>query len=557
MEIKKIDKGVYCGLTTLLFLSSGSGAQTAVNPGYNGKEPVIDEIVIKVNPIFDEKNPKENNFLFRFVNRLHINTKDSVIEKDLTFKKGDVLDKHLLEESERRLRNRRYFAAATVTASQGNKNIEGKQTVNVEVREVWTFVPKLTYSRTGGNNRYGYGLYDSNFLGLGKTVKVERSSSIERTSDTFEYRDPNFYDEKQLSFLYSNNSDGVAREFHFSNPFRSVRTPWGAGFDLQEFMREDTLYSAGKEAVRFGHDNRYYSLFYGLRLDGSNDERTHRLSFGIGDTSDAFINVPFVDLTIDNGPIPFNLPYDRDYTVAWVEYSSVQSRYFETQNIQQINRAEDINLGSQWRVRIGGVQSVVPALDKAARIELEYSKAFQWSSDQLFSVDLLSLGFYSADVSVQSISTVKANYHWKNFSRGQFFVSLNEAYGNNLFIDTPVELGGENGLRGYPARFVAGNRSRLFTLEQRYFGKTEWFSLFHLGAAVFYDQGRVWGESGVAQTNQNTLRNLGIGLRISGTRTGGREEGTHNIAHLDLSYPLDGGADIDKYQFSVKIKTSF
>lgn len=554
MENAFVLKCTCCGFAMLLFLSGEAIAQSETGDGLSNGSPVVEEIVITVHPIFDEKNPRENNILFRFINKLHINTKSNVIEKDLTFKQGDKFDNHVLEESERRLRSRRYFASATVVAENGNsvKNSESGRKVNVDVREVWTFVPKVTYSRTGGNNRYGYGLYDSNFLGLGKTLKVERNSSIERTSDTFEFRDPNFYDEKQLSLLYSNNSDGFAREFHLSNPFRSVKTPWAGGFDFQEFSREDTLFSAGKEAVRFSHDNNYYSLFYGIRLNSSNDERTHRLSYGLDDTSDSFIAVPNTDESI-----PFKLPFDREYSVAWVEYSYLHSRYVEAKNIQQINRPEDINLGSQMRFRIGRVNSPVAVFDDRASIELEYLKAFQLSDHQIFSMNIASSGFYDFNDIVQSISKVNANYHWSNFSRGQFFISLSEVYGENLFIDTPVELGGDNGLRGYPARFVSGERSHLFTLEQRYFGETEWFSLFHVGAAVFYDQGRVWGESGVAQINEGTLRNVGLGLRISGTRTGGRDEGTHNIAHVDLSYPLDGGSNIDKYQFSVKIKTSF
>lgn len=326
MENAFVLKCTCCGFAMLLFLSGEAIAQSETDDDLSNGSPVVEEIVITVHPIFDEKNPRENNTLFRFINRLHINTKSNVIEKDLTFKQGDKFDNHVLEESERRLRSRRYFASATVVAENGNsvKNSESGRKVNVDVREVWTFVPKVTYSRTGGNNRYGYGLYDSNFLGLGKTLKVERSSSIERTSDTFEFRDPNFYDKKQLSLLYSNNSDGFAREFHLSNPFRSVKTPWAGGFDFQEFSREDTLFSAGKEAVRFSHDNNYYSLFYGIRLDSSNDERTHRLSYGLDKTSDFFIAVPNTDESM-----PFKLPFDREYSVAWVEYSYLHSRYVE------------------------------------------------------------------------------------------------------------------------------------------------------------------------------------------------------------------------------------
>ncbi|EIK43198.1 hypothetical protein O59_003991 [Cellvibrio sp. BR] len=535
------------------FGSVSCHAETYTNNKEIKATPTIEEIIIRVHPVFDESNPKENNRLFRFVNRLHINTKKSVIMDDLTFKEGESLDGHLLDESERRLRSRRYFAAACVTeVNSDSAKLDSAKKVQVDVREVWTLVPKVTYSSTGGSTHYGYGLYDSNFLGLGKTIKIERSSTVERTSDTLVYKDSNFANQKQLSLAYSDNSDGVAREFHLSNPFRSIRTPWTVGIDMQDFSRDDTLFNAGEEAMRFGHDGKNYSVFYGQRLDTSNDDRTHRWLSGLDNISDTFYSVP--DARIDDF---ISFPIDRDYTVTWLEYSYLHNRFFEVTNLQQINRTEDINLGSQWRIRLGAVTATNELLDNSVLVEIDYSKAYQLSPSQLLLSHLSSTGFYGDTQTSQSISRFNLSYHWMNFSRGQFFISANKALGRNLFMDTPLELGGDTGLRGYPARFMAGDRSRLLTIEQRYFGGTEWFSLFHLGAAVFYDQGKAWGNANIPQHYQGDVRDLGIGLRISGTRTGGRDEGVHNIAHIDLAYPLDGGAEIDKYQLSVQIKTSF
>lgn len=545
---------LWVGLLPVIGCRLVYGVEPAVTSGQIPKTPpVIEEIAVVVHPVFDESNPKENNFFFRLVNRLHIDTKKHVIEKDLTFKKGDVLDKHLLEESERRLRERRYFADATVAIQNApEKAGNAGQSVQVDVHEVWTLIPKITYSNTGGNTHYGYGLHDSNFLGLGKTVKVEQSSSVDRTSNIIVYRDPNFGNDKQLGLEYADNSDGKEQQFHFSSPFRSIRTPWTAGIDLLDFEREDTLYDAGEEAWRFGHEGTNYSVFYGQRLDSSTDDRTARWMLGWDSVKHDFFEVP----TAANSYIG-ELPANRDYNIAWFEYSYLHNRFIKTLNIQQINRTEDFNLGSQWRARIGRVMANSEPLDGSTLLELEYDKAFQFSPTQLLISEFSTSGFYSNQQSTQTVSKIDVSYHWQNFSRGQFYVTVNETYGKNLFADTPLELGGDTGLRGYPARFMAGDRSRLLTIEQRYFGETEWFSLFHLGAAIFYDEGKAWGNTNVPQTYQGTMRDVGIGLRISGTRTGGRDDGAHNVGHIDLAFPLDGGPEIDKYQISVRIKTGF
>lgn len=550
-----MERKFFClGLLPLLGCRLAYGADPVPAPAQsNNNPPVIEEITVVVHPVFDESNPKENNMLFRLVNRLHIDTKKHVIEKDLTFKKGDPLDKHLLEESERRLRERRYFAEAKVTSQDNSDTTQGAgQKIHVDVREVWTLIPKITYSNTGGNTHYGYGLHDSNFLGLGKTVKVEQNSSVDRTSNIIVYRDPNFGNDKQLALAYADNSDGKQQEFHFSNPFRSIRTPWSAGFDMLDFEREDTLYNAGDEAWRFGHDGTNYSVFYGQRLDSSTDDRTMRWTLGWDSVKHDFFEVPGATNSYD-GELPFN----RDYNIAWFEYSYLHNRFIKSLNIQQINRIEDFNLGSQWRARIGKVMANTEPLNGSTLLELEYSKAFQFTPSQLLTGEFSTTGFYSSKQSTQSISKLDISYHWQNFSRGQFYVTMNETYGKNLFADMPLELGGDTGLRGYPARFMAGDRSRLLTVEQRYFGETEWFSLFHLGAAVFYDEGKAWGNSNVPQDYQKTLRDIGIGLRISGTRTGGRDDGAHNVGHIDFAYALDDGPGIDKYQISVRIKTGF
>ncbi len=514
--------------------------------------PVIEEIVISTHPIFDESNPDENNWLFRLVNRLHINTKTRTIKKELTFKEGEAVDQHLLDESARRLRSKRFIGDASVKLVDQSDANQNTKKVQVDVKEVWTLVPKLTYSRSGGNTHYGYGLHDSNFLGLGKTVKVEHKSTEERTSDEIVYRDPNFGNQNQLTLGYANNSDGKAQLFNFTKPFASIRTPWSSGINFQDFDREDTLFNAGDEAARFGHDSNAYSLFYGFRLPQSTDARTHRIVFGYDDNYDEFFNLPNI-----TGPEAFVLPYNRDYQTLWAEYQYTNNRFIEANNIQQINRVEDINLGAELRFRLGTVNANASVLDKTTLVQLDYSRAYSLSPNQLLIGEFSSSGFYGSGQTTQSINQLSLSYHWQNFERGQFYAHIQETYGKNLFIDTPLELGGDTGLRGYPARFQAGDKLRLFTVEQRFFGEKEWFSLFHMGAAVFYDEGRVWGNSAITQTYQQTLRSVGMGLRISGTRTGGKDENVHNVTHIDIAYPLDGGPDIDKYQFSVQIKSSF
>ncbi len=507
----------------------------------------IQTISINIQPIFDESKPEENNWLFRTINYLHIDTRKSVIKNDLLFDEGDGYDKKLLEQSERILRTRRYLNNATISTQQSCH-----PTIAVDVREVWTLVPEISYSHAGGKSSYGFGLHDSNFLGFGKTVNLTHTSTSQRTGNLFEYYDPNSgIADSIISLQYANNSDGIAKAASFTRPFVALETEWSAGVSYGELNEENTLYNAGKEVDRFAHTNRNDSIFYGIKLDASSRESIHRILMGYTSWKDNFLATGIAPKT------SIFVPDDREYNYPWLEYQHIHDGYIKAYNIQQINRVEDINLGSEIHFRLGYAASPILAYDKSYVVNSNYKKAISLSENQLILADLGATGYYRAGDFYNSQIQSNISYHWQNFNRGQLFVGMTAARGFNLFADLPLELGGDTGLRGYPARYQAGDHLRLISVEQRFFGEKEWFSLFHIGAAAFYDEGHVWGESAIPQIQSGLLRDVGVGLRISGTRTGNREEGAHNVVHLDIAYPLDGGKDISKMQWIVKVKKGF
>jgi len=523
-----------------------AGTRDCADPLSAADQPSdISEVAINVHPIFDESKPEENNWLFRTVNRLHIDTRKSVIERDLLFSEGDKYNADLLAQSERILRTRRYLNRASVVADAG---CEKAAKVNVDVYEVWTLVPELTFSHTGGNSSYGAGIRDSNFLGLGKTVNLIHTSDSQRTGNLFSYYDPNLgWADSTLGLGYANNSDGTERQIDFERPFVAIDTPWSTGVGYYHFTRDDSLYNAGKEALRFAHEGQFESVFYGWRLNNA-PRSADRLLFGYTRRRDFFDALP--DAT---NPL---LPADRQFDYPWVEYQHLNNTYIKVENIQQINRVEDYNLGAEFRLRLGYAPGRFSYAD-AYVLQSDYERAYKIGDAQLLTTAVSASTYYGASEFYNGKLQADVAWHLQDFTRGQFYVGMTMARGLRRFADEPLELGGDTGLRGYPARYQAGDHLHLITIEQRYFGEREWFSLFHMGAAVFYDEGRVWGDSAIPQDQQGRLRDVGIGLRISGTRTGNREEGTHNILHIDLASPLDGDNKISKLQWLVKVKKNF
>ncbi|HKH44633.1 MAG TPA: POTRA domain-containing protein, partial [Thermoanaerobaculia bacterium] len=108
---------------------------------------VIGDVVLRVGDVFDPSDPKENHLLFRLANKLHRNTRDEVIEQQLLFRPGDRYSRHLLDESERLLRQNRYLNDVKIRPVHYD---DGRVDLEVVTRDVWTLNVGAGLGRSGG-----------------------------------------------------------------------------------------------------------------------------------------------------------------------------------------------------------------------------------------------------------------------------------------------------------------------------------------------------------------------------------------------------------------------
>ena len=138
------------------------------------KKPVIRKITIVIKEIFSKtKSP-----IKQFINKMHISTRESVIKKQLLYKEGDILDKDIIEESERNLRKFRiFFVEETKIIKVKNQN---KVDIIVEVQDVWSIYFDIKADAAGGVFTYNFKLGDRNFLGRNNSLEVnlERNSFL-------------------------------------------------------------------------------------------------------------------------------------------------------------------------------------------------------------------------------------------------------------------------------------------------------------------------------------------------------------------------------------------
>ncbi|MDP6126457.1 MAG: BamA/TamA family outer membrane protein, partial [Candidatus Latescibacteria bacterium] len=95
-------------------------------------------------------------------------------------------------------------------------------------------------------------------------------------------------------------------------------------------------------------------------------------------------------------------------------------------------------------------------------------------------------------------------------------------------------LGGDVGLRGYPAWQFTGTKALLVNLEDRVFTPLKLYT-FAMGLVLFADGGYVWPE-GEELSARDIHASVGIGIRIGATKAA-----TGRISRLDLAFPLRDG----------------
>lgn len=538
------------GPITESLLKNQQYIKTCESPTDKSNEPAsVGKINVSVNSLFDESRKEENTWLYRLANRWHISTKSHVITDDLLFKEHDFFDLSLLETSERILNSRRYITNASVTPIYDE--CRSDVNVNVSVRETWTLKPEVTFSQSGGKSKYSFGLEDSNFLGTGKAVLIQRFSNAERSGSIYEYSDPNIGSiQSRLNIRYSDNNDGEQTHLNLHRPFIALNTPWAAGFKVSNLSQSTRLYDLGKAAASFHHDISELSVFWGNRIDevqsvnGGNEVK--RVLVGFSHQADSF----YYKNTNAVSPMPRYLPNDREFNTAWIELHHARENYFKTFNLQQINRPEYVNLGANSSLRLGySPNSKLGGRQQESYLfDARYAQNRWLAESYLLSSRFHAKGHLGEKSVFGTTVTAQLEMYWMNRERGQFYTSLEATKGYNLFRDKPLVVGGDTGVRGYPINYQAGDRKVTFTMEQRFFGRKEWFSLFHAGFAVFADAGRAWGQTAVNQSDQGWLKSVGMGLRLSGTRNGSRVDG-HPVLHIDIVAPLNNSPNVSEWQW--------
>jgi outer membrane protein assembly factor BamA len=500
---------------------------------------VIGDIAVHVGDVFDPEDPEENRRLFLLANKLHRTTRDSVILDQLLFHSGDRYSRHLLDESERILRQDRYLYDVEIRPVRYAGN---RVDVEVVTRDVWTLNVGANLGRSGGVSSTGFQLQDTNLLGTGKSVTLAHSSNVDRTSSLLQYNDAAVLGSRvRLDAGYSDNSDGNVRHLELGRPFYSLDARWSVQLNALNADQVDTHYELGHIASGFRHQQDRFEVMGGLS-SGLRNGRADRWSAGFTYLRDRF---SMTDRYVPTG----SLPEERVLSYPWIAWDRVPDNFLEAHDLDQLKRTEDLHLGTQLHARLGLASNALGSTEDAAIFDATAGTGWKPAADQTLLLSSGVTGRWGQDGAEDLLLNGGVRYYWRDWSDHLLFLTLEGGLARNLDPEKQLLLGGDNGLRGYPLRYQDGDAKLLFTVEQRFFTDYYPFHLVHVGGAVFFDAGRTWG-GGASQLG--LLRDAGLGLRLSSSRSG-----LGNVIHIDLAFPLDGDPSIKSTQWLVTTKASF
>jgi hypothetical protein len=503
---------------------------------------VVGRITINNQNVFDLDDPKENNFLFRTANTLHIKTRPEVIQQALLFHSGEPVSVRLIEETERLLRCHGYLYDVSIRPVAYH---DGVADIEVTSHDTWTLEPGLSFSRAGGANSGGISLKEGNLLGTGIAVGVSRTSDVDRSGTDFSIDYDHAFDGwTRIGYSIGTLDDGERQTATLVRPFYSLDSRWAAGVVATKDNRIESTYDAGQIVNQYRHRQQSAEVFGGLS-SGLVERWTQRYSVGLAYLDEKFAREPGL-------VAPAALPPDQTLAAPFVRYELIEDDFQVVKNRNQIARAETVAMGLHAQVQVGRAFQAIGSTRDLWLYSASVAKGFQVRpKDTLMTSGSLS-GQYGEGRVERLFLGGGAQYYRPQSERALFYASISGALLRNPQVEDMLLLGGDNGLRGYPLRYQAGNQRALLTLEQRVY--TDWypFRLFRVGGAVFFDVGRAWGGDLRNTGNPGWLSDAGFGLRILSCRSA-----FGNVLHADIAFPLNADSNIQSVQFLLRSRATF
>ena len=495
-------------------------------------------IDVATRDVFAEQEARENVF-YRLANWLHVTTREEVVWRELWFGPGDSVTKFELEELERNLRDMGLFGevrAELLTVPAAEQAPDGVPQVDllVDTRDRFSLEFSPAAAFVGGVTKFSATIAERNLLGSGKQAALAWRASDDDWSIYARWFDPQLAGSwYQLGVTVGTSEEGVFGAIDLVRPFKHLGDPLSHGVQLEVLEHEIDYYDRGDSVAQVPEERLAGRLFaargFGPRHVRSAlgfDVRARHSDFGPPEGIAAgTIRVPGDTREVSFGPfarLDWIDSFDRVVGLDTLDYvQDLQLGVSVDVRLAALHRAEDAQGGApsrdEWQplaeARLRGAARLAP--HTWGTLEL-YGRQRWHAGETTGCRRAAALHLYNMSLPAQTLAA--------SFSHD----SVEERQG----LLPQFTLGEDNGLRGYPARELAGTRVALLNVENRIRTPLEVLSV-HLGVVAFWDVGWVYDE-GQALAWSRGLQSAGFGLRLGSSNLFG-----DGVVRIDVAWPLD------------------
>ena len=293
--------------------------------------PRIGTIDIVTSDVFEER-PEGFIAPYAIANKVHIHTRERVIQRELLVAVGDPLRPELVEQTERNLRALPFLRDArietTLVDDDGDGRVE-RANLRVVTWDTWSLSPRVDFSSVDVRSTWEIGVSERNLLGLGKQVSVSRRQTLDRGATRLLYRDPQLAGSRlMLTTSLATLTDGNDGFFTLERPFFSLQDEWAMAVKAGGFARNDPLIEAGTRVGHLRHLGRWADLELG-RAVRRRPTRSLRLH--------AAYRLRQEEVGLDT----------RQFGIMEVGLGSTEHRFVQLTHVNRFERTEDFNLGAQ------------------------------------------------------------------------------------------------------------------------------------------------------------------------------------------------------------------
>jgi hypothetical protein len=499
---------------------------------------VIAGIEIRVVDVFDPNEPESRYWFARAANVIHIRTKREVVRRELLFKVGERVDAAKIHDSERALRTK--LDAARDAVIEPERIADGKVWALVVFKDAWTLDADLHFGHVGGQSSYTVKAHERNFLGFGKGLLLSHDHTFERDIDTAAYYDPQVLGSLwTLNTNYKRLSDGRSRYLDLQRPFYTVDTPWKVEILGSDLVQTLTLYDLAHQVYAVSDRQRTAKLeaAWAYHRSGSS---VFRIGAGFIARRMEYAGA----ITYRPGVLP---PLDvQNHRLEGPEltWELFQSRNRNFTDMASIGRYESFNLGWDVTAALGYYGRFAGSSSGGPFLSVSASKGWLLGDKTLLVDSGLLQGRREDRLWRGGLLSNEFTVYNQSFARQTIAADVRLDLSLRPDPEDWLYLGGEDGLRGYPNHFRAGDRRWIATGEDRIVTPWALWGLLRVGFVGFVDLGAIHTFS--AGSWGSPYSDVGFGLRF-----GNLKSRVSQVIEFTIAFPLVKTPETKGYEIVV------